>query len=268
MADVRMVADTDELARAGAKEVLDRLVAADHGNRPFRIALSGGRTPRGLYEALAEAHGRDARRIPWSRAEFFWGDERHVPPDHPDSNYRMAREALLSRVPVPPEHIHRIPAEVKSAEEAASTYEHTVRAAFGLDAKDGPAAADGGDHAPGPPTAAWPRFDLILLGLGPDGHVASLFPGSDALLEKRRLVAAPWVERLHAHRITLTLPVLNAAACVLFLVSGGDKAETLRGVLEAPTGTASYPAQLVRPAEGSVVWLVDRDAAARLIPGA
>ncbi len=261
-ADVRLVADSEEIARAGAEEVLSRLVAADRANRSFRIALSGGRTPRGLYEALAAAHERGGRRIPWARAEFFWGDERHVPPGHPDSNYRMAREALLSRVPVPPERVHRIPAEMPSAEDAATAYEGTLRAAFELEGT--------GSHGTGAPRAsdAWPRFDLVLLGLGPDGHVASLFPGSEALRERRRLVAAPWVEALHAHRITLTLPVLNAAAFVLFVVSGGDKAGTLRAVLEGEAGAHTYPAQLIRPPEGSVVWLVDRDAADRLSPRA
>lgn len=266
MADLRIVADSAELARAGASEVLGRLVAADRENRPFRLALSGGRTPGGVYEALAAAHEWGGGPVPWSRAEIFWGDERHVPPDHPDSNYRMAREALLSRVPVPPEQVHRIPAELESAEDAASAYERTLRASFGLDPEGGPAAAGVRAPAPGPATPAWPRFDLVLLGLGPDGHVASLFPGSDAIRERRRLVVAPWVEHLHAHRITLTLPVLDAAACVLFLVSGADKAETLRAVLEDPSGAVPYPAQLVRPAEGSAVWIVDRAAAGRLVP--
>lgn len=247
--EVRIVADAAALARAGAAEVLDGLAAADREGGLFRIALSGGHTPRGVYDALAAAGPGGAGAIPWPRAEIFWGDERHVPPDHPDSNYRMAREALLSRVPVPESQVHRVPAELPDAEEAAAEYERTIRAAFGLGAD------------------ALPRFDLVLLGLGADGHTASLFPGSPALEERRRLVAAPWVESMRARRITLTLPVLNAAARVLFLVSGTDKAEMLRAVLEARERTPRLPAQLVRPADGSRLWLVDREAAALLDPG-
>ncbi len=263
--EVRVVADASALARAGATEVLDGLAAADREGRRFRIALSGGRTPRGVYEALAAAGGGGdgsgrsagaggggaggAGAIPWPRAEVFFGDERHVPPDHPDSNYRMAREAFLARVPVPDAQVHRVPAELPDAEIAAAEYERTIRAAFGL--------------VPG----ALPRFDLVLLGLGADGHTASLFPGSPALEERRRLVAAPWVDSMRARRITLTLPVLNAAARVLFLASGADKAATLRAVLESRGRAPRFPAQLVQPVDGALLWLVDREAAAQLNPG-
>ncbi len=245
--EVRVVADAAALARSGAAEVLDGLAAADREGRPFRIALSGGRTPRGVYEALA-AGGDGA--IPWRRAEIFFGDERHVPPDHPDSNYRMAREALLSRVPVPESQVHRVPSELPDAEQAAAEYERTIRGAFRLPSPD-----------------ALPRFDLVLLGLGADGHTASLFPGSPALEERRRLVAAPYVESMRTCRITLTLPVLNAAARVLFLVSGADKAATLRAVLDDRDPSPRLPAQLVKPTDGSLAWLVDHEAAARLDPG-
>jgi 6-phosphogluconolactonase len=184
--------------------------------------------------------------VPWGTTHFFWGDERHVPPDHPDSNYRMAREAMLSQVPVPPQNVHRIPAENPDASQAAQDYDHELREFFRL------------------PSGQFPRFDLILLGMGPDGHTASLFPGTTAVREQKALVAALWVETLRSHRITLTPPVLNNAACVIFLVSGEQKAETLREVIEGDYQPDRLPAQVVRPASGRVLWLVDR-AAGRLL---
>jgi 6-phosphogluconolactonase len=177
--------------------------------------------------------------IPWERIFFFFGDERFVPPDHPDSNYRMARETgLFSKVPN--DHVFRVRTEEKDADAAALDYEQTLRTFFGLQ--------------PG----EFPRFDLVLLGLGPDGHTASLFPGTAALNEKRRLVVANWVEKFQTYRITLTLPVLNRAACVMFLVSGPDKASMVREVLK--NESANLPSQKVRPADGRLLWLLDRAA--------
>jgi 6-phosphogluconolactonase len=177
---------------------------------------------------------------------FFWGDERHVPPNDADSNFRMANETLLSKVPVPPANVFPVPAENPDASAAAEAYEETLRKFFAL--------------APG----EFPRFDLILLGMGPDGHTASLFPETAALQEKSRLVVANWVEKLKTSRITLTLPVLNAARCVAFLVSGTDKATVLREVLEGSAPAEKYPSKLVRPAEGKLIWFVDRAAASEL----
>jgi len=177
---------------------------------------------------------------------FFWGDERHVPPTDPDSNFRMADEAMLSKIAVPAGNIFRIPAENPDAEAAAQFYEQTLRKFFELE--------------PG----QFPTFDLILLGLGPDGHTASLFPGTAALHEKSHLVVANWVEKLKTHRISLTLPVLNAARCVTFLVSGTDKAAVLRTVLEEDAPAEQYPAKLVKPSKGKLIWLVDRAAASAL----
>ncbi|MCI0408966.1 MAG: 6-phosphogluconolactonase, partial [Acidobacteria bacterium] len=165
---------------------------------------------------------------------------------HPDSNYRAALEALLRRVPVPPGNVHRIEAGDGDAGEAARRYEEELRAFF----RTG--------------TRGMPRFDLVLLGMGEDGHTASLFPGSGALRERVRLVAAPWVEKLDTHRITLTPPALNNAACVIFLVCGAAKAATLREVLEGEYEPDRLPAQIIRPADGMVVWLVDRKAASLL----
>jgi 6-phosphogluconolactonase len=173
----------------------------------------------------------------------FWGDERHVPPSHEASNYRMANEAMLSKLPLPPENIHRIRTEVPSAEEAARLYEEELRQTFQL--------------APG----QLPRIDLVFLGMGPDGHTASLFPGTDVLHERVRLVASLWVEKFKSFRITLTPVVLNNAACVVFLVVGEDKAEALREVLEGDAPADCYPAKLIRPSNGMLLWLVDRAAA-------
>jgi len=177
---------------------------------------------------------------------FFWGDERHVPPIDPESNYRMAEEAMLSKVPVPPGNVFRIKTENPEAAAAAEDYEKAIRKFFGLE--------------PG----QFPRFDLILLGMGPDGHTASLFPGTTALQEKSRLVVANWVEKMKTHRITLTLPVLNAARCVTFLVSGTDKAPALKAVLEENVPAEQYPAKLIKPSDGKLIWLIDRAAASQL----
>jgi 6-phosphogluconolactonase len=239
--EVRVFDGVSELMRATAEEIAlaARQAVDDHGR--FSWALAGGSTPRTVYQLLASDFYRE--RMPWSAIHFFWGDERHVPPDHPDSNFRMAREAMLDYVPVPPENVHRIPAEEPDAQRAATEYEATLRSFFSL--------------SPG----AWPRFDLILLGLGKDGHTASLFPGGDAVRERERLVVAPWVEAQKTFRITLTPPVLNQARRAMFLVSGEEKAEALHAVLEGAREPERYPAQIV---EGNRLWMVDR-AAARLL---
>jgi 6-phosphogluconolactonase len=208
--------------------------------------LSGGTTPRGVYTALA-AGALNRVTFPWDRLYVFWGDERHVPPDHPDSNYRMAREALLSRVPIADGHVHRIAGEDPDPSAAAARYADEVRAAF--ESTDGV-----------------PRFDVVLLGLGADGHTASLFPGSSALLPDAPLVAATWVEALQSHRITMTLPLLNASHLVIFLVTGAGKAEAVRDVLQPGPESPWQPACSVQPVAGRSVWLVDRAAASLLQP--
>ena len=225
---IRVYENSRELAW-GAAEHFVALAQKDL----FTVALSGGSTPKVLYQVLAEEF---REQVPWASTHFFWSDERHVPPDHPDSNYRMAHEALLSRVPVPERNVHRIRSENPSAQEAADEYEKIIV----------------------------PRLDLILLGLGIDGHTASIFPGSEVLHETKRLVAAPWVEKLNAYRITMTLPLLNKGASVLFLVSGAEKAEIVKEVLEGPQ---KYPAQFVQPTNGELIWMLDREAAAGLNRG-
>ena len=214
--------------------------AAARGSCSF--VLSGGDTPRRLFRLLAEES--DFRfRMPWDRTAVFWGDERAVPADHPDSNYRMAWEELLSCVPVRQENVHRWPTELPPAE-AAAAYEETLREVLRL--------------APG----ERPRLDVVLMGLGEDCHTASLFPGSSALAERRRLAVAAWVEKLGAWRLTLTVPVFNRARYLLFLVTGAEKAEALRAA-RAPEGDPTLcPARLIRPEEDDLLWIADRAAVA------
>lgn len=209
----------------------------------FTIALSGGSTPKSLFNLLAT----NARTtLPWDRMHFFFSDERHVPPTDPDSNYRMANEAMLSKVPVPPANIFRFPAENPDAAAAAAEYEVTIRKFFQAQ------------------PSQVPRLDLILLGMGPDGHTGSLFPGTAGLAEKSRLVIANWVEKLKTHRLTFSYPLINAAHCIAFLVSGVDKAPILRSVLEETVPGEQYPAKLVQPTDGRLIWFLDRAAASGL----
>jgi 6-phosphogluconolactonase len=235
--------DLEALARGAAEAVAGAAAraVAEHGR--FTIALAGGSTPRRLYALLADARAPFRARIPWGRVHVFFGDERHVPPNDPDSNYRLAREALLDHVRAG--SVHRMRGDLPDAAAAAAAYEEELERFFGASVADGPP----------------PALDLVLLGLGPDGHTASLFPGSGALEERRRWVAAPWIARLRAHRLTLTLPVLDRAREVLFLVAGADKADALAHVLGGGDGEAPLPAARVRPGGGAPRWYVDRDAA-------
>ena len=241
LGEVRIANDPPALARSAAAELVRRAEQAVAERGRFTIALGGGSTPRDLYRLLADANGPFRARFPWRRTQYFWGDERHVPPDHPDSNYRMAREAMLDSADVPAENVHRIAAENPDAGAAAEAYEAVLREQL---------ASDG----------TLPRFDLILLGLGPEGHTASLFPGSPALHDDARLVAAPWVPAMSTFRITLTPPVINRAACVAFLISGEKKREILTNVLFGARDPDLYPAQIVEPKAGELLWLVDADA--------
>jgi 6-phosphogluconolactonase len=244
-AELRVCRDAEELAAAAAVEIARRARGAVTSRGLFTLALSGGSTPTRLYAVLARQQaGRGA--VPWGKVHVFWGDERAVPPGHPESNFRAANEALLSRVPIPEGNVHRIRAELGSAAAAAELYETELRDFFRT------------------PVGRFPRFDLVLLGLGADGHTASLFPESGALGELTRLVVAPLVPRLGAHRITLTLPVLNGAREVMFLVSGEGKAGVLAQVLEGGTEGVPLPARLVRPRDGALLWFVDRAAAKEL----
>ena len=244
--ELRIAEDEAEMFRAAAEEITARAAAAAGERGRFTLALSGGATPHGLYALLAREDAPYRARMPWGRTHFFWGDERAVPRDHPERNDRMAREAMLSRVPVPEENIHPIRGELADPRSAAEEYEALLRSFFGLSAFQAP------------------PFDLVLLGLGADGHTASLFPGSDLLREASRLVAAAWVERLGSWRITLTPRAIGGAARVVFLVGGASKARALREALEGRDRSEPVPARAIRPESGAVLWIVDRAAADRL----
>lgn len=242
--DLTVASDLDAAARLAASRVARRCAAALAERGECALALAGGDTPRALYRLLAAEPLRS--EMPWERLRVFWGDERGVPPTHPQSNYRMTHETLLSHVPVLPDHIHRMPAERPDGAEAADEYAALLRALL-------PVSTDG-----------VPRLDLVLLGLGADAHTASLFPSTPVLRETRRLVVSYHVPALGMSRMTLTLPALNHAGEVLFLVSGASKAGALAAVLEAPRDPERIPAQGVRPVSGPVVWIVDTAAASQL----
>jgi 6-phosphogluconolactonase len=233
--EIRRLATPQDLFQAAADEVIRTAKDAIEKRGRFAIALSGGSTPRNLFTLIA---ANASTSLPWDKTFFFWGDERHVPPTNEESNYRMADESLLSKVPIPPANIFRVPAEDSDAQ--------TLRKFFAV------------------PDGEFPRFDLILLGMGPDGHTASLFPETEALKEKSRWFVANWVEKLNTHRLTLTLPVLNAARRVVFLVGGTDKATALHEVLEGSAPAEKYPSKFVKPHKGTLLWLIDRAAASEL----
>jgi 6-phosphogluconolactonase len=237
--EIRVLKSPQDLFEAAAAEFIAQADAAVRARGKFTVALSGGSTPKSLFTLLATKPN-----VPWDKIYFFWGDERHVPPDDPESNYRMANQAMLSKVPVPSENIFRIHSEEKDPAQAALQYEQTLQQFFHL------------------ASGEFPRFDLIFLGLGPDGHAASLFPDSKALDERRRLVVSNWVEKFKNYRITFTYPVLDAAACVIFLASGPDKASIVREVLE--NSSANLPSQKIRPVNGRLLWLLDSGAASAL----
>jgi 6-phosphogluconolactonase len=246
--DIEIVANAGELAGAAAWQFLRLSREAVQKSGIFTVVLSGGSTPRNLYSILAsDAVFRD--EIPWEKIHFFWGDERHVSPEDQESNYRMAKDAMLSKVPVPQANIHRIASENPDASMAAGAYERLLREFFRLG------------------EGQFPRFDLTFLGLGPDGHTASLFPGTKALNEQRRLVVSNWVGKFYTDRITMTAPVFNHAACVVFLVGGEDKAAPLKAVLEGDYEPLQLPAQLISPREGRLLWIVDSSAARLLKNG-
>ena len=237
-ARIHVFPTTAALSYGAAEKIVAALSTAHAGGGVVSLALSGGSTPRGVYEILASAAYR--KRIDWSRLHVLWGDERCVPPEAAESNYRMAHQALLRDVPIPAHHIHRIRGELPPAE-AARAYEIELRNVFGIAGEE------------------IPRVALVLLGMGEDGHTASLFPGSTALNEKRRLVTEVYAERLNAWRVTVTFPLLAKAGAILFLVSGTAKASMVHAVLHDEG--AEFPAARVARMKGDVQWYLDRDAA-------
>jgi len=247
--EVRILADANSIAQTAAAEFLEAARQAVNEKGSFSVALAGGSTPKALYGLLATNPLLQAK-VPWSKIQFFFGDERHVPPNDEESNFRMAEEAMLGKAPVDAKQVHRIKGEKRNAAQAAEEYEQDLRASFRLQA------------------GQFPRFDLVLLGMGPEGHTASLFPGTKALKEERRLVVSNWVGKLFTDRITLTPPVLNNAARVIFMVHGEEKAPALKAVLEGPYEPEQLPAQMIQPKQGKVLWLVDPSAASMLVPKA
>jgi 6-phosphogluconolactonase len=242
--EIQVFLSPEALTQAAAVEFVRQANQAIQARGRFAIALSGGSTPKSLYALLATQPWRN--QIPWNQVYLFWGDERHAPPSDSSSNFRMTQERLLSQISIPPENVHRIKTENPDAQAVAAEYEQDLKRFFQLSKHQ------------------FPRFDLVLLGMGANGHTASLFPGTAAVHEQTRLVVAPWVEELNTDRITLTSPVINNAREILFFVTGTEKAATLKAVLEGPYQPDRLPAQIIRPAQGKVVWMTDQAAASSL----
>lgn len=234
-----------ELIDAATQMIVDLACQSVDEQGRFTMVLSGGSTPKPIYEKLASDPYLE--KMPWSKSYFFFGDERCVAHDSPESNYGMADKAMFSRAPIPAENIFATQDQDKDPESSAAQYEQTIRKFFKLE------------------KGKFPTFDLMLLGMGPDGHTASLFPGTEALNERQQLVVANYVEKFKAFRITMTLPLIDHAENIVFLVAGSDKADVLSEIL-CSDKKDSYPAQLVKPQAGSLKWYLDRDAAAKLDP--
>lgn len=239
--DIAVFSSQQDLFRDAARQFVHLANDAIRAKGSFTVALSGGSTPKGMHGVLATEF---SSKVDWEKIFFFWGDERHVGPDDPESNYRMAEETLLSKVPVDRGKIFRVHSENTDANAAAVQYEQTLTTAFRMQ------------------SVGVPRFDLILLGLGPDGHCASLFPHSAALKERSRLVVSNWVEKFKTDRITFTVPLINNAANIIFLVAGKDKADAVESVFDPGSKADDYPAKLVQPRHGRVLWMLTDDAAA------
>ena len=246
-ADARILQDAARIAKRAAEEFIKSANAAAKASGSFSVCLAGGSTPKVLYALLVSDPLR--RQLPWDKMQLFFGDERHVEPTHPDSNFRMATETLISKAPLKPEQVHRIKAENPDTEQAAREYEQVLRSHFHLASSDAP------------------RFDLMLLGMGNEGHTLSLFPGTKALRDNGELVVRNWVGKLFAERVTLTAHAVNNAALVIFMVAGADKALALKAVLEGPYEPEQLPAQLINPRNGRLLWLVDAAAGGILSRG-
>lgn len=235
---IRIVPDASAIFRAAAEEFVKLAAEAVKEKGAFSVALSGGSTPKGLFALLA-TDPAFRQQVAWDKIAFLWGDERHVAPDHADSNFRMANESMLSKVPLKQDLVFRIKGEYEDAGKAAAEYEQVLKDYFHLSA------------------GQLPVIDLVLLGMGPDGHTASLFPGTKALQEKSKLVVSNWVGKFYTDRITMTAPVLTNAKRILFMVNGDDKAQPLKAVLEGPYEPEQLPSQLITTAASKTLWLVD-----------
>jgi 6-phosphogluconolactonase len=246
--EVRILADGAAIARRAAELIVDAATAAVRERGVFTISLAGGSTPKALYGLLATDPGFKSR-MPWDKTQFFFGDERHVPPADPDSNFRMANESMLSKISLKPEQVHRIKGEYEDAEKAALEYEQTLRSYFKL--------------SPG----QLPRFDVVLLGMGDEGHTLSLFPGTKALHDNGRLVMSNWIGKLYTQRVTITAAVANNSGLAIFMITKADKALALKGVLEGPFEPEQLPSQLIQPKNGKLLCLLDTTAASKLAAG-
>lgn len=241
MPALRIFQDDKSLTAAAVEKFCFLAQNAIHQRGNFTAALSGGSTPRSLYQALASPPYLS--QIDWRKVHLFWGDERHVPPDHPESNFRMVKEAMLDEIPIPDENVHRVPAEL-DVHQAAQKYEEDLKAFFKAD---------------------WPRFDLVLLGMGSDGHTASLFPGSAGLSEEDRWFISNFDPKSQEWRLTLTKNAINSARQVMVIISGQAKAAALAKAIEGSATPELIPIQLLSPVEGDIVWMVDVAAASDLV---
>ncbi len=245
--EIRILPDGAAIAKRAAQEFIHAAAGAVRDKGSFNVVLAGGSTPKALYSLLVNDPTLRSQ-VSWDKMHLFFGDERHVPPDHPDSNFRMATEAMIAKAPLKPEQVTRIKGEYPDTEKAALEYENALREYFKL--KDGD-----------------PRFDLLFAGMGNEGHTLSLFPGTKALHADGRLVVRNWIGKLYTERVTLTAPAASNAAQIIFIVTGADKALALKGVLEGPFEPEQLPAQLLQPQNGKLLWLVDAAAGSMLSIG-
>jgi 6-phosphogluconolactonase len=241
---IQILPDVAAIAQRAANIFVDAAQQAVRDRGVFRVAMAGGSTPKTLYALLVSEPFRS--QLPFDKMHLFFGDDRHVPPDHPDSNYRMVTENFTSKAPIKPEQVFRMETELQDTERAALDYEQILKTQFALQSRE------------------LPRFDLMMLGMGNEGHTLSLFPGTTALRDNGRLVVRTWVGKLYTERITCTAPVANNSAAVLFMIAGADKAPALKAVLEGPYEPEQLPSQLIKPANGKLIFLVDSAAGGML----
>jgi 6-phosphogluconolactonase len=246
--EIRILADSAAIAQRAAQEFVQAAASAVRARGSFNVALAGGSTPKALYSLLGNDQTLRSQ-VPWDKLHLFFGDERHVPPDHPDSNFRMATDAMISKSPLKPDQVTRIKGEYPDADQAALEYENALRDYFHLKPGD------------------YPRFDLLLVGMGNEGHTLSLFPGTKALNADGRIAVRNWIGKLYTDRITLTAPAACNSAEILFMVTGADKAPALKSVLEGPFEPDQLPAQSLQPTNGKLLWLVDTAAGSMLTSG-
>jgi 6-phosphogluconolactonase len=246
--EIRILADGAAIAKRAAQEFVQAAAEAVRIKGSFNVALAGGSTPKAVYSLLVNDPALRSQ-VPWDKMHLFFGDERHVAPDHLDSNYRMASDVMISKSPLKPEQVMRIKGEYPDAEQAALEYEKALCEYFKLKAGE------------------YPRFDLVLTGMGNEGHTLSLFPGTKALHADRRIAVRNWIGKLYTERITLTAPAASNAAHIIFMVTGADKAPALKAVLEGPFEPEQLPAQLLQPQNGKLLWLVDTAAGSMLASG-